>query len=36
MPEPPYETLSSRYLWTSRWYNLRQDEIITPDRWATD
>ena len=31
MPESPYQTLSSRYLWTSRWYNLRQDEIVTPD-----
>jgi ADP-ribose pyrophosphatase len=31
MAESPYETLSSRYLWTSRWYNLRQDQIVTPD-----
>jgi ADP-ribose pyrophosphatase len=26
-----YETLSSKKLWTSKWYNLRQDEIRTPD-----
>ncbi len=35
MDEPaastPYQTLSSRYLWQSRWYNLRQDRIRTPD-----
>lgn len=31
MGEFQYETLSKRYLWTSRWYNLRQDEIVTPD-----
>jgi 8-oxo-dGTP pyrophosphatase MutT (NUDIX family) len=31
MAESRYETLSSHYLWTSRWYNLRQDEIVTPD-----
>lgn len=31
MADPQYETLSSRYLWTSRWYNLRQDEIVAPD-----
>ena len=27
----PYETRSSRYIWKSKWYNLRQDEIVTPD-----
>ena len=31
MPDSPYHTLSSRYLWQSRWYHLRQDEIRTPD-----
>lgn len=31
MAESRYETLASRYLWTSRWYSLRQDEIVTPD-----
>jgi 8-oxo-dGTP pyrophosphatase MutT (NUDIX family) len=31
MADSQYETLSSRYLWTSRWYNLRQDEIVAPD-----
>jgi ADP-ribose pyrophosphatase len=29
--DSPYETLSSKYLWQSQWYNLRQDEIQTPD-----
>jgi ADP-ribose pyrophosphatase len=27
----PYQTLSTKYLWKSKWYNLRQDEIRTPD-----
>ena len=26
-----WETLSSRFLWQSRWYNLRQDHIRTQD-----
>jgi ADP-ribose pyrophosphatase len=25
--ERPYKTLSSRYLWQSRWYNVRQDRL---------
>jgi len=41
MPQSPYQTLSSRYLWTGRWSNLRPDEILTPDpiapgEWAAD
>jgi ADP-ribose pyrophosphatase len=28
--ERPFETLSSRYLWQSRWYNLRQDRLQSP------
>ena len=27
----PYQTLSTKYIWKSKWYNLRQDEICTPD-----
>jgi ADP-ribose pyrophosphatase len=27
----PYRTLSSRIAWSSPWYRIRQDEIITPD-----
>jgi ADP-ribose pyrophosphatase len=27
----PYQTLSSRYLWQSRWYNLRQDQLCATD-----
>jgi ADP-ribose pyrophosphatase len=27
----PYQTLSSRVVWSCPWYNVRQDEIITPD-----
>ena len=27
----PYQTLSSRIAWSSPWYYIRQDEIITPD-----
>ena len=27
MTDPIYERLSSRYLWQSRWYNVRQDEL---------
>jgi ADP-ribose pyrophosphatase len=27
----PYQTLSSRIAWSSPWYHIRQDEIITPD-----
>lgn len=26
-----YERLASRYLWRSRWYNLRQDDLRAPD-----
>jgi ADP-ribose pyrophosphatase len=26
---PPWETLDSKYLWRSRWYNLRQDQVRT-------
>ncbi len=26
-----YERLSSRYLWQSRWYNVRQDQLRAPD-----
>jgi ADP-ribose pyrophosphatase len=26
-----WETLSSRFLWQSRWYNLRQDQVRTQD-----
>ncbi|NDJ79280.1 MAG: NUDIX hydrolase [Chloroflexi bacterium] len=29
--ERPYQTLSSRYLWQSRWYNLRQDQLRAAD-----
>lgn len=25
-----WETLDRRYLWQSRWYNLRQDRVRTP------
>ena len=28
---PLYETLESRFLWKSQWYNLRQDRLRTPD-----
>ncbi len=31
MADSPYTTLASRYVWRSRWYSLRQDEIRTPD-----
>jgi ADP-ribose pyrophosphatase len=27
----PYETKSSRIVWSCLWYSVRQDEIITPD-----
>lgn len=27
----PYETKSSRVVWSCPWYSVRQDEIITPD-----
>lgn len=27
----PYQTLSSRVVWSCPWYSVRQDEIITPD-----
>ncbi len=27
----PFKTLSSRIAWSCPWYNIRQDEIITPD-----
>lgn len=27
----PYQTLSSRIAWSSPWYRIRQDEIVTPD-----
>ena len=27
----PYETLASTYIWQSKWYNVRQDHIRTPD-----
>lgn len=27
----PYETLSRHYLWQSRWYNVRQDQLRTQD-----
>ena len=27
---PVWETLDSRFLWQSRWYNLRQDRLRTP------
>jgi len=30
-PPRPYETIASRYLWQSRWYNLRQDHIRAQD-----
>ena len=26
---PPWQTLSSKYLWQSRWYKLRQDRVRT-------
>lgn len=29
--ERPYEMLSSHYLWQSRWYNVRQDRLRSPD-----
>jgi ADP-ribose pyrophosphatase len=28
---PMWQTLSSRFLWQSRWYNLRQDRLRAPD-----
>jgi len=31
MIQSPYQTISSRAIWQSQWYNLRQDEIRTPD-----
>lgn len=35
MSTPPsnqaYQRLSSRYLWQSRWYNVRQDQLRAPD-----
>lgn len=31
MSGSPYSTLSSRIIWQSKWYNLRQDQIRTPD-----
>jgi ADP-ribose pyrophosphatase len=27
----PYTTLSSHYVWQSRWYNVRQDQLRAPD-----
>lgn len=27
----PYETKSSRIVWSCHWYHIRQDEIVTPD-----
>ncbi len=27
----PYQTISSRIVWSCPWYDVRQDEIITPD-----
>lgn len=30
MPKP-YQTTASRIAWTCPWYNVRQDDIITPD-----
>jgi ADP-ribose pyrophosphatase len=29
--ESPYETTSSKTIWESEWYNLRQDGVRTPD-----
>jgi ADP-ribose pyrophosphatase len=29
--DDPYTTLSSRYVWQSRWYNVRQDQLRAPD-----
>lgn len=29
--DPIYQRLSSRYLWQSRWYNVRQDQLRAPD-----
>ena len=31
MSKSLYQTLSSKHLWKSKWYNLRQDAIRTPD-----
>jgi ADP-ribose pyrophosphatase len=31
MSDPPYQTLSSRLLWTSPWYSLREDQVRFPD-----
>jgi len=31
MRERPYQTLSSRYLWQSQWYNVRQDQVRLPN-----
>lgn len=31
MSSYPYQTFSSRYIWRSKWYSVRQDEIGTPD-----
>ncbi|MBN1316244.1 MAG: NUDIX hydrolase [Anaerolineales bacterium] len=31
MNNATYQTLSSKHIWTSKWYNLRQDRIRTPD-----
>lgn len=27
----PYQTVASRIVWSSPWYHIRQDDIITPD-----
>lgn len=27
----PFQTISSRIVWTSEWYSVRQDEITLPD-----
>lgn len=31
MTKSPYQTIHSNYIWKSKWYNLRQDGIRTPD-----
>ncbi len=34
--ERPFATLSSRYLWQSRWYNVRQDRLQSPEAGEFD
>jgi ADP-ribose pyrophosphatase len=31
LPDQPYQTLHSRYIWRSQWYALREDQVRFPD-----